>query len=94
MSLNKTGTKSLIESAIKATNGQFFTVTFRKKDGKLRKMNCRIGVKCHLKSTASATTSHYRNYITVWDRPSKAYRTINLDTITEFRGNGTVIKVN
>lgn len=94
MNTNKPNTKSLIESAIKSTQGRFFTVTFRKKDGKLRKMNCRLGVKKHLKSTAPSTTSHYSNYITVFDMVAGEYRTINLDTIMEFRGNGTILKVN
>lgn len=90
---NNSLTKNVIESAIKATNGQFFTVIFRKKNGKMRKMNCRLGVKKHLRSGASSTTSHMSNYITVFDMVAREYRTINLDTIKEFRGNGTVLKV-
>lgn len=91
---NNPNTKSLIEGAIKSTQGRFFTVVFRKRDGKLRKMNCRLGVKKYLKSGVSSTTSHYSNYITVFDMVAREYRTINLDTITEFSGNGTKLKVN
>lgn len=95
MMLNTQNTKSLIEGAIKSTQGRFFTVTFRKKDGKLRKMNCRLGVKKHLKGSGNkSTTSAYDNYITVFDMVCREYRTINLDTITEFRGNKATIKVN
>lgn len=94
-SLNKTNTKSLIEGAIKSTQGRFFTVTFRKQNGELRKMNCRLGVKKHLKANGRPNpTAAYDNYITVFDVVAGGYRTINLDTITEFRGNGTVLKVN
>lgn len=92
MTLNTPNTKSLIEGAIKSTQGRFFTVTFRKQNGQLRKMNCRLGVKKHLKGGKS-TTAGYDNYITVFDMVSHQYRTINLDTITEFRGNRTVLKV-
>lgn len=90
--MNKQGTKNVFETAILNTKGKFFSVVFRKKNGELRKMNCRIGVKKHLKSNASATTAGYANYITVYDVVAKAYRTINLDTIREFRGSNTVLK--
>ena len=36
---------NLLKSMIKNTNGKFFTCLFVKKDGTLRKMTARVGVK-------------------------------------------------
>lgn len=63
-----------------AKGGQFMTVQFVKKDGTLRTMNCRTGVKTHLKG-GSSTTAHKDNLLTVWDRKSKQYRSVNLNTV-------------
>jgi len=42
-------TREKIVASIKATNGAIFGVEFIKKDGSLRKMTCRTGVKSHLR---------------------------------------------
>lgn len=67
-----------------ATNGKFVTVTFVKKDGTLRKMNCRTGVTKHLKGGES--TLDAEQYVTVYDVAKAAYRAINRDTIIDISG--------
>ena len=42
---------NLLKSMIKNTNGKFFTCFFVKKDGTLRKMTARVGVKKGLANT-------------------------------------------
>jgi hypothetical protein len=69
---------------ILASNGKFVTVTFLKKDGTVRKMNCRMGVTKHLKGGES--TLDAEQYITVFDVAKGAYRAINRDTIIEIKG--------
>lgn len=61
------------------SNGKFVTVTFIKKDGTHRVMNCRLGVTKALKGGTS--TLNPQQYITVYDMQAKAYRAINRDTI-------------
>lgn len=71
---------SNIFAAIAAnTNGKFFTVTFKKKDGSIRIMNCRTGVTKALKGGKS--TIDHDKYLVVYEMSSKAYRCINKDTI-------------
>jgi hypothetical protein len=62
----------------------FVTVTFRKKDGTVRKMNARVGVTKHLKGGVSLLDPN--QYVTVWDVQKEGYRAINRDTIIEVKG--------
>jgi len=74
-----------IAKKILGTKGRFFSVEFVKKDGSLRKLNGRMGVKCHLRGGQS-TVKDYDKYITAWDCQKKEYRNINIETITKFNG--------
>jgi hypothetical protein len=75
--------KTLISNTFAAiaanTNGKFFTVTFKKKDGAVRTMNCRTGVTKALKGGKS--TIDHDKYLLVYEMASKEYRCINKDTI-------------
>ena len=73
-----------LASDILASNGKFVTVTFLKKDGTVRKMNCRMGVTKHLKGGESTLDAD--QYVTVFDMAKGAYRAINRDTIIEIKG--------
>ena len=66
------------------SNGKFLTVTFRKKDGTIRVMNCRLGVTKYLKGGSS--TLNPDKYITVYDLQSKGYRAISKDDILAIVG--------
>lgn len=66
------------------TNGKIVTVTFTKKDGSIRVMNCRLGVTKHLKGGSS--TLDPNKYITVYDLQSKGYRAISKDQILDIKG--------
>jgi len=66
------------------SKGKFFTVTFTKKDGTTRVMNCRLGVTKYLKGGES--TLNPNDYITVYDLQSKGYRAINRKTIIDVKG--------
>ena len=72
---------------------KIFTATFRKKDGSLRVMNCRLGVKKHLKGGQKSYNDDDFNYLTVFDLNKKAYRTININTLKQIKANGKVIEL-
>ena len=68
-------------------NGRFFSVTFRKKDGTIRKMLARRGVKRNLQGNPRYNPDDY-NLLVVWSVNDEAYRSINLNTILEVKANG------
>lgn len=57
--------------------GKFFKAVFLKKDGSLREMVCRFGVKSHLKGGELGYDAAANNYWIVFDMEKKAYRTID-----------------
>ncbi len=69
--------------------GRIFSVTFTKKNGDLRVMACRKGVKSYLRG-GSNTVSHLPQYMTLFSVNDKGYRNINLTTIQEIKGRGKV----
>jgi hypothetical protein len=70
---------------------KFFTVVFRKKDGTLRTMNARLGVKKHLKGGKKLYDK--ANLVTVYDITKKGYRTVNLDSVQEIKASGLKVTV-
>lgn len=88
--MNIIETRNLITEAGK--HGHIFTVCFTKKNGDERVMNCRLGVKKHLKG-GDSTTAHLDHLITVFDCQKGQYRCINLNTVKWVRSGGKEIKV-
>jgi len=78
--MNRLQKKSLIDFI----GPRIFTVTFTKKNGDLRKMNCRLGVRSPLKGGEN-TTRYLPQYLTVFDMQKLAYRNVNLDTILDVK---------
>ena len=68
-------------------NGRFFSVTFRKKDGTIRKMVARRGVKRNLQGNPRYNPADY-NLLTVWSVGDNGYRNINMSSILEIKANG------
>ena len=68
--------------------GNFFRACFVKKDGSIREMTARFGVKKHLKGGELTYVPEERGYIVVFDVEKEAYRTINMDTLIFLRYNG------
>ena len=61
--------------------GKFFTAKFVKKDGDFRVMNCRLGVKKHLKG--GFDHNDRTKYLTVYDVKQKGYRNIPIERLIE-----------
>ena len=66
------------------SNGKIFTVEFLKKDGSLRTLNGRLGVKKYLKG--GQCTLDQDQYIIVFDLQNKVYRAVNKFTIQNVKG--------
>lgn len=67
----------------------FFGVTFVKKDDTVREMNCRRGVKKHLKGGELKYSPRERNLLSVYDVQAEGYRMVNVETLLEIRHEGT-----
>lgn len=72
---------------------QIFSAKFIKKDGTLREMVCRLGVKKHLKGGELAYDAKSMGYLPVFDMQKEEYRMININTLVEIKINGVVYKV-
>lgn len=68
--------------------GNFFRACFVKKDGSIREMTARFGVKKYLKGGELGYSPEAHNYIVVFDVDKKEYRTINMDKLIYLRYNG------
>lgn len=71
-----------------ASDGTIFTVVFTKKDGTIREMTCRLGVKKHLKGGELKYNPNSLGYLIVFDMQKQAYRTINTNTILTIKLKG------
>jgi hypothetical protein len=78
-------TSEQAKQLIKDTKGKFFTVTFTKKDGTTRVMNARLGVKAYLKGGELPYDPESKGLIPVFDIPKRAYRMVNINTITSLK---------
>lgn len=66
------------------SDGKFFTAKFIKRTtGEARTMNCRTGVKKHLKGGAAAYNFSEKSLLSVWESASGEYRSIPLDRLLE-----------
>ena len=71
---------NIIKYLLIGNEGKFFTVTFKKKDGSIRKLNGRLGV--HFgKKLGKSTVAGIPKYLTVYDVQKRAYRNVNTDTV-------------
>ena len=73
-----------IRNIIDAANGKFFSVRFMKKDGTVRDMVCRTGVKKHLKG-GSDTLAGKDNIVKVYDVQAKGYRCFDVSRVIAIR---------
>ncbi len=86
--------REIINTIVKNSNGTFFSVTFTKKNGTVRNMTCRTGVKKGLTGKGSTYGDEAKSkYITLYDVVNKGYRAVNRDTISRIRVMGFVYTV-
>lgn len=73
-----------IEFLQNETEGRIFSVYFRKKDGKMRKMVCRRGVKAYLKGGELPYDPKAKLVLPVFDMELADYRSVNLRSLVSF----------
>ena len=84
----KTITRNKIIGLLEKNKNNIFSVVFLKKDGSIRKMLCRFGVKRHLKGGKLSFDPRERKLLVVFDMQKEAYRMINLETISNITMKG------
>lgn len=78
---------------IRSAKGRIFSATFVKKNGEVRVMTARTGVKKHLKGTGMKYNPEERNLISVFDMNKRQYRTINIGTLLNVKIAGVLYNV-
>lgn len=89
--MTATDLKPIIE---KLAGGTFFSAVNVKKDGTIRKYNCRLGVRKGVTGQGLAFDPTERNLIVVWDRKEKQHRMLNVATLIELKVRGKKIVEN
>lgn len=77
----------------KELGNKIFSVEFFKKDGTLRKMTCRLGVKKGVTGKGMAYSPNDRQMLTVYDVQKKAFRMVNLNTLIKIKYRGKVLEI-
>ena len=78
-----------IKALLKSNNGKFFTVTFKKKDGTIRTLNCQHGYfKGH---EGTNTVAHKEKYLTV--HTAEGFKNVDCSTITKIVMRGKTIEI-
>ena len=78
--------REMLRNLIKATNGMFFSISFKKKSGEQRTLTVKDGVSSRLvypKGQGSNNQEAYSNLITLFDVQAGHYKSVNLDTVTK-----------
>ena len=71
------------QQLIENSGGRIFTVEHIKKDGTPRQTNCRLDVKAYTNGKGMKYNPKERGLVPVYDMQIKAYRMVNLKTITK-----------
>ena len=90
MQVTNTQLKAII-SNIDTT--RMFSVTFVKKNGDLREMNCMLGVTKHLRGGEQSYDPAEHNLLTVFDLVKKDYRNINFTQLIAAKIDGVNYEV-
>lgn len=84
--------KKLLE-LIRENKSNIFSVVFLKKDGTIRRMICRLGVKKYVNGKGLKYDPIERGLLGVFDMQKEAYRMINLETIMNINMKGVEYNV-
>jgi hypothetical protein len=76
-----------IEQFRNEVKGKIFTATFIKKDGTMRTMKARLGVKKGVSGVGLKYDAESRGNLIVYDMEKKGFRTIELDSLCQLNYN-------
>ena len=74
-----------MKEQILAKGNKIFSVTFIKKDGSIRKLVGRLGVRKGVKGVGMSFSPSEKNLMVVFDMHKQAFRMVNLQTILEIK---------
>lgn len=89
----KTLNREQLKYILKNSKGKIMTIAYRKKDGTLRTINTRTGVKKDITGKGLTYNPDEYGYVILWDLNKKAYRTVNTNTVTTLKGGGEIYKI-
>jgi hypothetical protein len=89
----KTLNREQLKYILKNSKGKIMTIAYRKKDGSLRTINTRTGVKKDITGKGLTYNPDEYGYVILWDLNKKAYRTFNVNTVTTLKGGGEIYKI-
>ena len=75
-----------LKAMIKSTKGRFFSAEFIKANGSKRKIVARVD--CHIGVKGVLNRRQKESLVTVYEPKVKGYRTINLETLQNFKCGG------
>ena len=75
-----------LKAMVKSTKGKWFSAEFIKANGSKRKIVARVG--CHIGIKGTSNRKQKDGLITVYEPKVKGYRTINLETLQNFKCGG------
>lgn len=75
------------------TNGKFFTVWFRKKNGDVRKMVCRTGVRKYVKGVGRSYDPKAMGLFPVYEMNGGGYKQFYLNSVLRVKFGGIVYNV-
>jgi hypothetical protein len=89
ITINKTKAQELIHD----TNGKIFRAKFTKKDGSLREMVCRLGVRKYVNGVGRNFNPSDYELIGVFDMQKDGHRMINIKTLQALTIQGKEYKI-
>lgn len=76
-----------VTRTVRSQGSRMFSVLFRKQNGKLRRLNTRRGVRCHLAGGRS-TIKDSKHLMTAYDLQKHSWRCFNIERVVEIRAQG------
>lgn len=82
--------RAIVREMIAANGGKFMTLVFLTKNGKVRTLNGRVGVKKGTKGGKSPI-ANAPEYVTVFDVAAGGFRSVSMDNVLEMRTMGNIV---
>lgn len=76
-----------LKDFINSNKGKIMTIVFRKKDGTIRTLNTRTGVRTNITGKGLSYDPETYGYLIMWDLAKRGYRTVTVDTIQQVKAN-------
>jgi len=91
--INLTNVNAVATLMSEVGNGKIFFAEFQKKDGTIRTMSARKGVRIGVNGKGMAYNPHIKGLLGVFDMGMREFRMINLNGLVRFSANGKKYKV-